>query len=316
MGGVYWTSTSWSSRHRHHPVIKLYVYQPWRHLAWWEEYALSPSHILPSWWTDLILESYFLGVKRKWTFTISKSAFQPVFYRRSLFLVCPRRFTLRSGWETFSDLIFPLNHPVEPNISDGQFLQRELSSWRCWFSSQWQLWWWPKFIFPSFIGFRSDPLSGLWKFDIWISWYWTLFLPGTLFLLLPGASLQSNGATLYIWIKSQVSKSSPPPSSSIDLDQIMKKVRLLAATLSTTALLLYIAIVTYLPALALEQVAFFAVRRFFAIFLWYNMSWEVELQGDRNRHQHSLHHHLHRLRLLHHSGRLQGGEIMKSGCGT
>ena len=46
----------------------------------------------------------------------------------------------------------------------------------------------------------------------------------------------------------------------------MKKVRLLAATLSTTALLLYIAIVTYLPALALEQVELFAVCRFLHFF--------------------------------------------------
>ena len=44
---------------------------------------------------------------------------------------------LHPGYETFSDLIFPLNqiylvdnlnHPVEANISDGQFLPRELSS--------------------------------------------------------------------------------------------------------------------------------------------------------------------------------------------
>ena len=49
---------------------------------------------------------------------------------------------------------------------------------------------------------------------------------------------------------------------------MMEKVRLLAATLSTTALLLYIAIVTYLPALALEQVELFFLKSlsFFAFF--------------------------------------------------
>ena len=92
---------------------------------------------------------------------------------------------------------------------------RELSSWRCWFSSQWQLWWWPKFIFLSFIGFRSDPLSvfflTIWRLDFWKL---DLFMPGTLFLPLPRASLQSNGAIIYFIIKSQLSKSSSPPSSS------------------------------------------------------------------------------------------------------
>ena len=49
---------------------------------------------------------------------------------------------------------------------------------------------------------------------------------------------------------------------------MMKKVRLLAASFSTTALLLYIAIVTYLPALALEQVDFFAVCRLFLKYIY------------------------------------------------
>ena len=79
MGGVYWTSTSWSSRHRHHHVIKIYVYQPWRHLAWWEEYALSPSHILPSWWTDLIFRVVFFGGKTKMNFHNIKICFPASF---------------------------------------------------------------------------------------------------------------------------------------------------------------------------------------------------------------------------------------------
>ena len=64
--------------HDHH-VIKLYVYQPWRHLAWWEEYALSPSHILPSWWTDLIFRVVFFGGKTKMNFHNIKICFPASF---------------------------------------------------------------------------------------------------------------------------------------------------------------------------------------------------------------------------------------------
>ena len=51
----------------------------------------------------------------------------------------------------------------------------------------------------------------IWRLDFWKL---DFFLPGTLFLPLPRASLQSNGAILYFIIKSQLSKSSSSSSSS------------------------------------------------------------------------------------------------------
>ena len=141
--------------HDHH-VIKLYVYQPWRHLAWWKEHALSPSHILPSWWTDLIFRVVFFGGKTKMNFHNIKICFPASFLSAITLLGMPA--------EVYTQVmkLLVISFSLWITLLNQIFLQRELSSWRCWFSSQWPLWWWPKSIFPSFIGFRSDsdPLSG------------------------------------------------------------------------------------------------------------------------------------------------------------
>ena len=63
-----------------------------------------------------------------------------------------------------------------------------------------------------------------------------------------------------------------------------EKVRLLGASLSTTALLLYIGIVTYLPALALEQVIDLFVNYLFVYYLFtYQRShWNRSIMSTKN----------------------------------